>query len=328
MRKILSVSVVFFLICVLIFAFVSHFYNVEESFFALDTNVHIKAKGILAFKAAKECISETTRIEKLLSAYIPSSEIYLLNQNGKMKVSDETKKIISDAVFLSKKTNGAFDVTIKPLVDLWDIKNLDTKEKIPTLDMINTELEKVGFENIHIYNNEITLKNNAKIDLGAIAKGYIADVCKNIMQKYNINEAVLDFGGNIYVLGDKTYKIGLQNPNSERGEYFGIYEGKNISVVTSGAYERKTELDGKTYHHIISPFDGKCANGDVTSVSIIGTSSTNCDAFATAVFVLGVEEGLKIVNSEPDIECVITDKNNKVYLSDGAKFKITDESFK
>ncbi|MBE7037648.1 MAG: FAD:protein FMN transferase [Ruminococcaceae bacterium] len=328
MRKILTVSVVFFLICIFLSAVVSHYTSCHQTFFALDTNISIKAKGAFAKKAVTDCIEETHRIEKLFSAYIPSSEVFNLNKTGKMTASEETKKIISDAVSFSKKTYGAFDITIKPLADLWDIKNLSDKKDIPSDDEIKQELSKVGFENIHIYNNEITLKNNAKIDLGAIAKGYIADKAKDIMQKYNIKEAVLDFGGNIYVIGDKTYKIGLQNPNSERGEYFGIYEGKNISVVTSGAYERKTELDGKMYHHIISPFDGKCASSGITSVSIMGTSSTKCDAFATAVYVLGVEKGLEIVNNEPDIECVITDENNKVYFSDNVEFKITDESFK
>lgn len=327
MRKILTVSVVIFLICTLAFAVYSHFTYVEKNFFMLDTNISIKAKGIFAKKAVKECYEQTEKIEKMLSAYISSSEVSLLNKLGRLTVSKETKKIISDAVLLNKKTLGAFDITTKPIVDLYDIKNLTQKSDIPKDDEIKAELLKVGSENIQLSDNEVILKNGAQIDLGGIAKGYCADKAREIMQKYHIKEAVLDFGGNIYVLGNRTFKIGLQNPNCERGEYFGIYEGKNISVVTSGAYERKKEIDGKVYHHIISPYDGKCANSGITSVSIVGTSSQNCDAYATGVYVLGVEKGLEIVNNTDGIECIITDENNKVYLSDNIEFNITNENF-
>ncbi len=327
MKKILTVSVVIFLICILIFACASHFTYAYKTAFLLDTNVSVKAKGIFAKKAVEECILMADKIEKKLSAYISSSEISMLNKSGSFSVSDETKKIIQDAVFVSQKTEGGFDITIKPIVDLYDIKNMSNKNDIPTDEDILSALKKVDYKNIEIDKNKISLKNGAQIDLGGIAKGYCADEAQKIMQKYNIKEAILDFGGNIYVLGNRSFKIGIQNPSKPRGEYFGIFEGKNISVVTSGAYERYKEIDGKIFHHIINPKTGYPAENGITSVSIVGKSSKKCDAFATAVYVLGIEKGLEIVNSESDIECIITDKSNKVYLSDNIEFKITDDNF-
>lgn len=295
-----------------------------ETKFMLDTYVTVTARGFNAKKAVSACFDEIKSFEQKSSVYISDSEISRLNETGENRLDDEVLHLVENAKNYTSKTQGAFDITIKPLADLWNIKNFT---RVPSDGEIAREMPKIGADNIEISENFIRLKNGAQIDLGGIAKGYLADKCAEIMQKYRIKSAICDLGGNICTIGGKSIKIGLQNPNGARGEYFGYVEGKNISVVTSGGYERFAELDGKKYIHIISPLDGRCADNDVASASIIGKSSEKCDAFATAVCVLGVKNGLEIVRAEPDIECVIADKNGRVYTSDNIDFKITDENF-
>ena len=321
-RKILIVCIAFALIFVC--AYFSEIRAYQKTEFLLDTYVTINARGFNAKKAANECFAKIKDFEQKCSVYIASSDISRLNKMGEFSLQDETVRLIKNAKAYSAKTRGAFDITVKPLTDLWNIKNFS---RVPTDSEIAETLKKVGYNNIKISNNTVCLENGAQIDLGGIAKGYLADETAKIMQKYGVKDAILDLGGNIYTLGKKEIKIGLQNPSGARGEYFGYVEGNNISVVTSGGYERFAELNGKKYHHIISPFDGKCAESGVLSASVIGKSSEKCDALATAICVLGVKDGLEIINSEPDTECVIVDENNVVYLSDGANFKITDEKF-
>ncbi len=296
----------------------------SETKFMLDTYVTLTARGFNAKKAVSECFDEIKNFEQKSSVYISDSEISRLNETGENTLSDELLRLVSNAKIYTSETDGAFDITVKPLADLWNIKNFT---RVPTEAEIAETMPKIGADNIEISENSVRLKNGAQIDLGGAAKGYLADKCAQIMQKHRVKSAICDLGGNIYALGGKNIKIGLQNPNGARGEYFGYIEGKNISVVTSGGYERFAELDGKKYIHIISPLNGKCAESDVASASIIGKSSEKCDAFATAVCVLGVEKGLEIVRAESGIECVIADKNGRVYTSGNVNFKITDENF-
>lgn len=319
---------VFCIAAALIFigAYFSQNFSCEKTEFALDTYVTLSARGFNAKKAVSECLDEIKNFEQKSSVYISESEISRLNESGGLALDGELLRLVENAKNYTSQTCGAFDITVKPLADLWNIKNFT---RVPSGGEIAETMPKIGADNIEISKNYVHLKNGAQIDLGGIAKGYLADKCVLIMQKHRVKSAILDLGGNIYAytLGGKNIKIGLQNPLGARGEYFGYVEGKNISVVTSGGYERFAEFNGEKYSHIISPFDGKCVNNEVAGASVIGNSSEKCDAFATAICVLGVEKGLEIVNSSPDIECVIADKNGRVYTSDNINFKITNENF-
>ncbi len=325
MRKLYYLILVF-LICIIVsISFYNKKTNVKKTVYAFDTVIEMSIEGKNANEATQKSVDLIKKYDDELSIFKKNSDVYLLNQSKDFKVSDDVFKMISDAVEYSKKTNGYFDITVKPVMELWNIQN---GGYVPTEDELKNSLEKVGYRNIVINDESITLKNDASIDLGGIAKGYCANKINDIMNEYGVKQAIINMGGNIYVLGDRTFEIGLQNPNGARGEHFGICTVKNTSVVTSGAYERYFESGGKRYHHIINPYTGKCADSHLESVTIIGENSEKCDAFSTAVYVLGKEEGIKLLNNEPDLEYVIADENKNVYISENIKFRLTDERYK
>ena len=323
MKKKLLIVCIFFALLALVSG-ITFMYSYEKTEFLLNTYVTLSIKGFGSKKAADECFEKIRSFEKKCSVYIENSDISNLNKSGGKALDSEEADLIKRACEYSKITDGAFDITVKPLTDLWNIKNFT---RVPSDDEILKTMPKIGYENIKISDSFVRLENGAQIDFGGIAKGYLADRCAEIMQKYRIESAVLDLGGNIYAVGKKDIKIGLQNPNGARGEYFGYIEGNNISVTTSGGYERFAEFNGKKYHHIISPFDGKCAESGVISATVCGKNSEECDALATAICVLGTDKGLEIINSQKGAECVIVDENNRVYTSDGINFKITNDDF-
>ena len=300
--------------------------DITKSDYALDTIIKVSVKGKDAKKATDEIFEQIKKDDNLLSAYKESSEVSFLNKEKSLSTDTETAKIISDSVVYSEKTNGYFDITIKPLSDLWDIKN--NTGYIPSDEEINNSLKSVGYKNIKTENGKIVLEGGASVDLGGVAKGYCANKATEILKTNNIKEAIIDLGGNVYVFGNRNFKVGIQNPDGERGEYFGICNVKNTSVVTSGAYERYFVKDGKMYHHILSPFTGKCADSDLKSVTVVGEDSQKCDAFSTAVFAMGKDEGIKVLKNEPDLMYIIVDSDNNVYTSKELDFEITDKNFK
>lgn len=267
--------------------------------------------------AAKAAISEVQRIELLLSAYIETSDIYQINQNAAkspVKVSDETLNVISKALDFCKKTNGAFDITVKPLVELWNIKAQNPQ--VPTNEQITSALEKVDYRMVKIENGCVSFeKEGMKIDLGGAAKGYAADMVCKVLKSHNIKNALIDLGGNIYAMGkseSKTpWKIGLQDPDKERGEHFYVLELSDKTCVTSGSYERYFQKDGKTYHHILDPETGYPAEGNLLSVSVAGNSSFEADMLSTAIFVMGTEEFEKIKNNFDYDKYVVVTKDGK-----------------
>ena len=173
-----------------------------------------------------------------------------------------------------------------------------------------------------------------RLDLGGIAKGYAADRGAEVLRQKGIGKALLDFGGNIYALGTKSdteqWRIGIQNPFEPRGNFIGILNVSDLSVVTSGTYERYFELDGVRYHHILDPSTGFPADTGLVSVTIIAASSMTADALATGVFVLGITQGLTLVEAFDGVEAILIGDDRRVYLSSGAgeRFSLSDDSFK
>ncbi len=304
----------------------------QETGFAMDTIIRVSAKGPGARDAVKDCFAEAARVERQFSAYQEDSEIAAINQTAHrapVKASGEVFSLLLTAQTISDDTQGAFDITLKPLVDLWDIKS--GRNFVPDKSQTDALVQKTGMQNLLLDKEAQTvfLKNDvAKLDLGGIAKGYCADRMAAILQDAGVASAIVNLGGNIYVLGKNPSTIGLQDPNGARGEYFGTVDVKNTSVVTSGAYERSFVKDGVLYHHILNPFDGRCAKSGVVSATVIGENSAMCDAYATAIYVLGVEEGMELIQRTPGLSCVIVDEANQVYVSDGLSFSLTNHTYK
>jgi len=289
--------------------------KVTKTDFCLDTFVSVTCYGENADKAADAAIDEIKRIESVFSPFLETSELYKINQTAYdgCEISDEMKNVLTKALRVCEITDGAFDITIKPLSDLWNIKS--ENPKVPDDEAISKAKEKVGYENVSIEGTTITFKKEGMaIDLGGAAKGYAADRAKDIIKSYGIKNAILDLGGNIYALGKSEkkapWRIGLQDPSKERGEFFMAIDLSDSSCVTSGSYERYFEENGKIYHHIIDPLSGTPADSGLISVSVVSESSFEADMLSTAIFVMGEERYEKIKNKFNIEKYVTVDKNN------------------
>lgn len=283
-----------------------------------------------AFQALKN-------IQDKMNVNQKDSEVYNINENAGItfvKVSDETFYVIEEGKKYGELTNGKFDISIGPIVKLWGI-NTDNA-RIPQEKEVKEILPLVNYKDILINENEksVMLKNKGmSIDLGGIAKGYAGDVISKVLKENSIEHAVIDLGGNIVVLGSKTdgsnWKVGIQNPLSQRGDYFGVIEVANKSVVTSGIYERYLEKDGKIYHHIFDTSTGYPVDNNLAGVTIITDKSIDGDALSK-VFCMGVKKGMDFISGIEGADAIFVTKNNEVYITKGIKssFKITNENFK
>ena len=248
------------------------------------------------------------------------SELYKLNHaNGQpFTVSSETANLIQEGIHYSELSGGAFDLTIEPVSALWDFKA--DKPTVPSSDAIAHAVSHVDYTKIDIQDNTVTLEDpEAGIDLGAIAKGYIADQVKTYLKKQGIKHAIINLGGNVDVIGTKPdgskYNIGIQKPFDESGEAITSVQLKDQTVVTSGIYERYFKKNGKLYHHILDPRTGYPCENNLYSVSIITDSSTKADALSTTCFLLGYEKGMELIQSMDGVEAIfITDdeKGHKI----------------
>lgn len=276
-------------------------------------------------------------IENKMSLNIADSEVNNLNNKGFndfVEVSDQTLFVLEKSMEYSKLSNGYFDVTIGPLVELWGIGS--DRARIPNSNEIKDSISKIDYQNVEIDGNKVKLnKDNMVIDLGGIAKGYATDEVANFLKSKGVNRAIIDLGGNIYALGSKEknipWTVGIQDPfNEKRGNFVGVVKAIDKSVVTSGVYERYLEQDGKKYHHILDPFTGYPVDNDLMSVTIISDNSIDGDALSTAVFALGTQKGYELVKSLEGIEAIFITKDKDIYLTPDVKnsFEINSKDFK
>ncbi len=293
--------------------------------FALDTVIDITAYGDNAQKAVSAAINEIYRLEKLFSVTNENSEIYKLNASGDKEItlSNETSNLLQKAKSLSKTTQGKFDITIYPVLKLWGFTEKDYH--IPSDSEITNALSVVGSENLVLSeNNAATLLNNAQVDLGGIAKGFIADKAAQAMKNAGCTSGLISLGGNIRTVGEKfsgeTWNIGIRHPDSKG--YFATVNTEECSVITSGAYQRNFTENGITYHHIIDPETGKPSDSDAASVTIIGKDGAMCDALSTAIFIGGSEYAEDLRTAKTDFEYIILTKENKVNASKSLEGKL------
>ncbi|WP_256444867.1 FAD:protein FMN transferase [Gemella sp. zg-570] len=223
-------------------------------------------------------------------------------------------------------SNRFLNIAIGKLVKLWKI-GFDEARK-PTDIEIKNVLSLIDLENIILNEDECSIylsKKNMEIDLGALAKGYFADKIKDYLLAKGVKSGIIDLGGNVLTLGT-SYKnnhgfclVGIQNSKENRGNLLGVIPIKDKSVVTSGIYERVLNFNGEKYHYIFDSLTGYPIKNEIASVSVIANKSLDCEIWTTILFSYSIEKALHIINSMKDFECLIIDKNNKIYLSDGIK---------
>ncbi|MDD6326037.1 MAG: FAD:protein FMN transferase [Lachnospiraceae bacterium] len=291
--------------------------------FCLDTVVSLTLYGTKEEAPLEECFSLLETYESLLSRIKEGSDVWNINHSSGMPVtvSKETAQLIETALDYSARSDGAFDITIAPLLDLWNFKPEQHEGTVPDADQIQEALSHVDYKKVQLDGATVTLLDpQASIDLGGIAKGYIADRLRDYLISEGYDSALINLGGNILTVGAKpdgsAFRVGIRKPFSESGEQLETVACKDRSVVTSGTYERYFEQDGKRYHHILSPSDGYPVENGLASVTILSPSSTDADALSTACFVLGPEKGLELIESLDGIEALfVTDELEEISSS-------------
>lgn len=296
----------------------------EEAVKTSATGFYFDTVVTLGFYGADATLSDDLlaacdRYERLLSKTVQGSDVWNINHaNGeKVTVDPETYAILQRAKEISDATNGAFAVTIAPLSALWDFTG--GTQRMPTEEERLAALPLVDDDKLELLdNNAVRLAPGMMIDLGGIAKGYIADKLSQVAASRCLG-ATLNFGGNVYTVGSKPggadFRLGITDPQHPKEGILGVVTGKNITVVTSGTYERFFVKDGITYHHILNPETGLPSTAGLISATIIGQSSMDADAFATACIVVGREKALDMLN-RLKMDAVLVEADGGIYLTD------------
>ena len=272
----------------------------------------------------KDALEECGRYENLLSRTVEGSDVWRINhaEGETVEVSDDTVAILQCAKRISDLSGGAFDATIAPVSTMWDFTS--GSAVLPDAEAITQAAGLVDYTKIRIEGNRVTLPAGMMIDLGGIAKGYIADQIRTYLEKRGVKHAILSFGGNVVAIGTKPdgsqWTIGIQDIDKGTGTSMLKTWSSGGSVVTSGIYERGFDLDGVRYHHLLSPETGWPVQNKLASVTIISESSMEGDALSTAAFVLGLEKGTELIESMEGIEAVFITRNREVTCTSGAKY--------
>jgi thiamine biosynthesis lipoprotein len=275
-------------------------------------------------------------IEDRMSVNLPDTDVARVNAAAgiaPVQVHSDVFEVIRQSLHYAEISGGAFDPTVGPLVSLWGIGGDDPR--VPSQAEIDAALALVNWRDVELDEERLSMflrRPGMALDLGAIAKGYAADEAAAIIRKAGLKRAIIDLGGNILAYGEKRnktpWKVGIQNPLEDRGDYFGIISGPERSFVTSGIYEKYFEADGERYHHIFSPSDGYPAHNGLMAVTIIAKYSIDADALSTAVFVLGYEKGRALVESIEGTEAVFVFDDMSVRQTREAGLTIVDESYR
>ena len=291
--------------------------------FAMDTYMTITVYGDNAESAAEKAGEEINRIDELLSTGNPESEISKLNSEKKMKVSPETFDLIKRSKDIGSDTNGVFDITIYPVMRAWGFAGGDYR--VPPELELREILNDVDYTEIELNEDDLTvrLKDTMEVDLGGIAKGYTSDRLRDLLTDCGIEHALINLGGNVYVLGNKTdgsdWRVAIMDPEDQSG-YIGGVAVSDKAVITSGGYQRFFEEDGKRYIHIIDPSDGYPASSGLISATVVSDDGTLADALSTSLFIMGPDKAVDYWRANADkFECVLVEDDGTVLVTEGLK---------
>lgn len=298
---------------------------VSEEFFCLDTVCMISVYG-QSQKTAESVIAEAISLckeyEGLLSRTIEDSDVYKINTAGgaPVAVSDDTISVIEKGIELGNVSGGKFDITIGAVSDLWDFKN----GIVPDDADIKTALKTVDYKQIEISGNRVCLGiEGAQLDLGGIAKGYIADCVTELLQDRGVESAIINLGGNVVAIGEKEagvpWSVGIERPYSDRTEIVGMLKAADETVTTSGIYERCFEKDGRMYHHVLDPETGYPMETAAQAVTVQGPvgMSAESDAFGTMFLMMGKDAAAGIIEKYPGFCAAFVDERDNVSVLNG-----------
>lgn len=298
-----------------------------------------------------DCLALCDKYELIFSRTNEKSELYKLNHRKDVSdgdfstdgpttpypvsgtadtwhISEDLAALLSEGLDITRESDGAFDIAIAPLTSLWDFTAEDPE--VPDDAAIQKALPLCSSDGVTIDGEDITLpSDDIQFDVGAIAKGYIADRLKDFLIKKGVKSAIINLGGNVLCIGSKPdgtpFKIGIQKPFADRNETEAVMDITGKSVVSSGIYERCFKQDGKLYHHILNPQTGYPYDNGLISVTIISDQSVDGDALSTTCFALGLEDGLKFAEKK-GVQAVFITEDYELHYTDGFRdeIRVTD----
>ena len=321
LKKALCPAAVFLLIICL--ADTVHAKSGSRTGFAFDTVVTIQIGDASDPEALLDrCFDLINSLEQLFSRTMEGSDVWNINHAGgsPVTVSEQTADLIRFSLSWCELTGGALDITIAPVSSLWDFTG-ETKA-VPDEDSIKAALPHVDYRCVTVDENTVTLSDpDAMLDLGAIAKGYASDLIRELLEENGCDSALINLGGNIMTVGKKPngsdWIIGVRRPFSDAEDSIEAIPATDLSVITSGSYERFFTLDGRLYHHILDPKTGMSADTGLSGVSIVSSRGAVGDALSTACFVMGPEKGMELIESLPGIEALFITEDEELIPSSG-----------
>ena len=292
----------------------------EKTVFAMDTVMDLRVYGAGGKEVLDDAEKEIMRLDSLLRRGDPSSEIYEVNHEGSAEVSEDTAELIRAALCISESTDGVFDISIAPVMDLWGFYG--QQFHVPTAENIESVLSEVNWRGISLSGNTVSLQDGIQIDLGGIAKGFLSDRIMEIYRRAGMKSGLVSLGGNVQTLGTRPdgsqWKIAIQDPDDESA-YAGTIETSDQAVITSGSYQRFFEENGVKYHHIIDPKTGYPARSGVISVTIVSEDGAMADGLSTSLFVMGVDKGAEYWRSHEGFDAVFITEDKRIYVTEGLK---------
>ena len=295
--------------------------------FAMGTVISQQVYGEDGQAAIDEAIAKISYLERLLTFNDTQGDVYRLNNDagkGYVELDPETVRIIEKAQQVAALSGGAFDITVGPLVKAWGIGT--DGERIPSSQELDALRPLVGYQNVAIENNMVSIKRGQMVDLGGIGKGYAGDAVIEVYKQHGIASAYVNLGGNVVTLGSKPdgspWRVGIRDPRpAENGPELnlGIVKVIDKAVVTAGDDQRYFLAGGQRYHHILDPATGYPARSDLMSVTLVTDSSLDGDTLDTAVYILGLDQGRELLRQYGGVEAIFVTTDKKVYVTEGLK---------
>ena len=291
---------------------------ISETKFYYDTVITVTLYGQDKQPVLDQCMALAAHYESLLSPYLEGSDIWNINQSAGtyITVSEDTIFLLNQALSYAELSDGLVDPTIGTLSALWNFGS-DSSDTVPDSALIKEALAHVAYSSIEIKENQVRLTDpDSRIDLGFIAKGYIADQMKAYLVSEGITSALINLGGNIIAIGTKPdgtpFHIGIQKPFENSGTAALTLDLTNISVVSSGNYERYFIQNDILYHHILSTETGYPADSGLSQVTILSPNSAQADAFSTLCYILGYEKAVRLLESYPEVQAVFITTDGQI----------------
>ena len=356
------------ILCAVLFFFVSgkgknKEVSASEELFAMDTVMTVSATGKRAEEAVKASVEEIRRLDALWSVGEEDSEISRLNRHESVELSEDTARLLERAVEIGSDTDGAFDITIYPLMEAWgfttgeyrvpseaELEELLRHVDVRLLDDPGSEDNGSGTETSDMSSsgghtdeterganprNGYTLPEDVQIDPGGIAKGYTSDRIMEIFEEYGISGGLVSLGGNVEAWHTRedgsAWRVGIRNPDPSHpalssAELIGVVEAEDRAVITSGGYERFFEKNGTTYHHILDPGTGRPTDGGLISVTVVSPDGCLADGLSTALFVMGRDKALDYWKEHSgEFDAVLVEEDGSISVTSGLEDNFTSD---